>query len=336
MHFSLLTVLASATLALAQNQYQDAYSDVSFDLADNRAVKWMKDIPDNTPLHHLSIPGTHNSLTHKTNNELATYQNTNLKEQLNGGIRYLDINCRLAEDRLQIIHASFNTSYDLNYVLTTAYEFLEENPSEALIMHIQKDIWRAGSDRDFQAAFTRYMVPSEVEDEFSAIAEKSVHRIYSEEDRVREVPNLGNLRGQILILQDFDTKPKGRFGIRWKSSAMTVTDWKVLLGPITKGIKWNFVWPNIQFAGMEKENKLHIIHTSMAVGSIPYRVAAGKKKEFRGMNGRLSNYLNGGTVLRTGIVVMDFPGKTLVNQILKRNLVLHPDRVEADSSENTV
>ena len=51
----------------------------------------MSKLKDETPLSALSIPGTHNSPTHHTALPSVRCQAVGVKEQLNNGVRFLDL-----------------------------------------------------------------------------------------------------------------------------------------------------------------------------------------------------------------------------------------------------
>jgi 1-phosphatidylinositol phosphodiesterase len=61
---------------------------------------WMGDIPDNVLVTALSIPGTHDSGCIDGPMGLAKTQNLDLAEQLDSGIRFLDIRLAHYQDDL--------------------------------------------------------------------------------------------------------------------------------------------------------------------------------------------------------------------------------------------
>ena len=53
---------------------------------------------------------------------------------------------------------------------------------------------------------------------------------------------------------------------------------------------------------------------------LPIEVAAGTRNgKIQGMNDRTGEWLRAGNGRTTGVVIMDFPGKELVREILMRN-----------------
>jgi len=65
---------------------------------------WMVDIPDDVLVTALSIPGTHDSGCIDGPLGLAKTQNLDLAEQLNSGIRFLDIRLARYQDDLLVHH----------------------------------------------------------------------------------------------------------------------------------------------------------------------------------------------------------------------------------------
>lgn len=72
------------------------------------ASKWMQDLDDNTNVSNLSIPGTHDSATYAVPcngfPKLSQCQVMNINEQLNCGIRYLDIRIRQIDGEVIMCH----------------------------------------------------------------------------------------------------------------------------------------------------------------------------------------------------------------------------------------
>lgn len=125
---------------------------------------WMSYVPDDWSLSRLSMPGTHDSGAYKS----AWYnypiirtwktQDLSLREQLNAGVRFLDIRCRHIQNVCAIHHGMVFTEQFLNEVLATIYTFLDENPSESILMSVKEPEWDAeGNTRTFEETFRDYI-----------------------------------------------------------------------------------------------------------------------------------------------------------------------------------
>ncbi|KAL2884831.1 1-phosphatidylinositol phosphodiesterase [Ceratocystis lukuohia] len=210
MRFSLLAILPSLALSHA-GSYHDTYDLWSFDVSDGPYADWMYHIADNTPLSSLSIPGTQSSMTDKLEKENLQTQSTPLAMQLTGGIRYIDISLQNGNDILLVTHRKAFTGYRLDDVLTTIYDFLDQHPHETVVLHI-----KMGNPLDKSQIFTElltgYLSPG------TPIGNRAAQHVYSKgPDGIITIPTLGEVRGKILILQDFNSDSYGQFGLPWSS-----------------------------------------------------------------------------------------------------------------------
>lgn len=128
--------------------------------AGNCKASWMNQISDNTLLSNINIPGTHDSGTanvegswNENFNVVAT-QKYFIDEQLFAGIRSLDIRYAYNESAKEIVlcHGSGSyvchdkdhgknkdTNLTLKKVMDAAKSFLNEHPSETIIMTLKQD-----------------------------------------------------------------------------------------------------------------------------------------------------------------------------------------------------
>ena len=156
---------------------------------------WMQDLPDDTPLGALSIPGTHNSPTHHNAPPSVRCQAVSPKVQLENGVRFFDIRVQVPEpydvnsDKLHLVHAAFpvalsGTKY-FRDLYNTVLQFLKEHPQETLIMSLKREGTGKGTDEQLGRILkNHYTNPQE----------------WFTEPRV---PNLGEVRGRIVLLRRF-------------------------------------------------------------------------------------------------------------------------------------
>jgi 1-phosphatidylinositol phosphodiesterase len=100
---------------------------------------WMSQLPDDTRVPGLTIPGTHDSAAYTISWPFVATQKLNIQEQLNSGIRYFDFRCGLRDDIVELVHGPTFLGLTLPKVLDTIYTWLEKHPSEALIVQIKED-----------------------------------------------------------------------------------------------------------------------------------------------------------------------------------------------------
>lgn len=111
--------------------------------------EWMKGINGKENLFSLSIPGTHDSVTKYVQfSYLTRCQNKSIFDQLNLGIRALDIRVKSDNDKLAMVHSiakAYASPYrnapqlHLDYVLEHCYKFLEKHPSETIVFQFKND-----------------------------------------------------------------------------------------------------------------------------------------------------------------------------------------------------
>lgn len=108
-------------------------------LINTTLANWMQDIDGNRLVCKMSIPGTHDAAANTGSGWVKT-QDWDIKTQLENGIRFLDI--RLVHDKgvIKLCHGSsiFSTTFVKDVLHTTA-EFLQEHPSETVLMTIKRD-----------------------------------------------------------------------------------------------------------------------------------------------------------------------------------------------------
>lgn len=113
------------------------------------STNWMASYPNNY-LSQLSIPGTHDSAAYKNDiptvlskflpNDgiLAITQDGTILDQLTAGVRFLDIRLRSVNDRLYAYHGG-TPQIKFETVLQSINQFLTSNPTEGIIVNVQKD-----------------------------------------------------------------------------------------------------------------------------------------------------------------------------------------------------
>lgn len=176
---------------------------------------WMKYVDDNKFLDELSIPGTHDSGTCSVDNDTEPQssqvkcQQDYIPTQLLEGIRYFDIRLGKGDDP-GIDHGIFYLlKKDGNYlhlsdVIGYFKTFLNENPSEALIMLASRGNDEA-TDKSITTAFAKVMADNP--------------NLFYTSSRV---PTLGEVRGKIVLLRRFRLAGNSVSGHTW---GLDLTEW---------------------------------------------------------------------------------------------------------------
>lgn len=172
------------------------------DAADVRAVNWMENIPDETKLSSMSIPGTHDSCTQNVDMRyIFQCQDASIATQLKYGYRYLDMRLvlekRSGQETLVLKHniarckvsdSPCSRTLTLADVLKDVYAFLDEHPSETVIMCM-----KAENSKDDVAAVQKALYE---------MIDQASERWYLK----NEIPTLGAVRGRIVLATRFDDK----------------------------------------------------------------------------------------------------------------------------------
>ena len=160
---------------------------------------WMSLVPGQFRLSDLSLPGTHQSLSRHGGEHFVT-QTMHLTTQLNAGIRVLDVRCRHINDSFAIHHGkAFQHAYFDSGVLEPIIAFLQESPHETVLMRVMPAHTEVNNTRSFEETFEYYM------------------GIYGQHvwTPTSQNPTLDEVRGKIVILQDFDSTPANKFGLNY-------------------------------------------------------------------------------------------------------------------------
>ena len=280
------------------------YSDKPYDKTKSQegSTDWMGKIKDSVDIRELAIPGTHDSAAsificpyYKLWWYNYQYQchMWSIEDQLNSGIRYLDL--RPAGDGI-LYHGDGQTQYTFRHVFEIFKNFLINHPTEGLFVRIQ-----------FQEKFygdnieeCKKKVIYSVLDEFSEFLFKD-----------NNVPTMGELRKKMFIFLDH---LEYQNYLTWnKNDLIKLQDHYRLFGIRSSEIdkKKELVK---EFMLNEEKEKLIINHCSAigrgvlttlkfvayAVNAVPFFA-----DKFR------------------GIFAFDFPGEGLVNHVINKNKIFY-------------
>ncbi|AXG79321.1 phosphatidylinositol-specific phospholipase C [Streptomyces paludis] len=156
---------------------------------------WMGGFADSTPVQRLTIPGTHNAGA-QVGGLYVACQNTSIADQLNSGIRFLDIRCRAIDGVFTIHHAAFYQNLNFGDVLIACRNFLRARPSETVLMRVKQE-YSSVSDTEFRRIFDTYLDDK---------GWRSLFRLDG------GLPTLGQARGRVVLLGDNGGLPGLRYG----------------------------------------------------------------------------------------------------------------------------
>ncbi len=152
---------------------------------------WMANVPDNLRLTELCLPGTHDTMSRYGSIPTETQELT-LIEQLEAGIRVIDIRCRQDDDFFRIYHgrvpqlAVFGAD-----VLDVLAGFLADHPTETVLMHLKQE----GSELSGSPSLSFNQVLDNYLNAYS-----DIHYLPSVADYPDHGTELGEVRGKFVII----------------------------------------------------------------------------------------------------------------------------------------
>lgn len=250
---------------------------------------WMKRVAGHRSLAELSIPGTHDSCA-LYGGVYGQCQTMTLPQQFESGVRFLDIRCRAIEDRFQIHHGMIDQKITFAEVRDQCEAFLKANPSECILMSVKEEYIAKGNTRGFGETFRAYLQGHE-------------KFWYTQ----KNVPTLQQARGKIVLI----SRNQEVSGIPWKS--LSVQDKYKVSGAKQIAEKWQLIKNKFKSSRLDRTNTLYVNFCSGASFWSPPNVVS------KVINRSLEKYLELGGKKRLGNVLLDFPSKSLIQQVYSSN-----------------
>lgn len=295
---------------------------------------WMAAVDGNKRVRELSVPGTHDSLS-LYGGDIVQTQSLSLRNQLNAGIRAFDVRARHINNVFAIHHGPVFQNVMFGTVLGEMAAFLRENPSETLLVRVKQEHTEEGNTRSFEATFADYY-------------QQYAGYIWQP---TGQDPLLNEVRGKIVFLQNFSG---ARYGLNYAGSFSIQDDFEMGTNWDLYS-KWEKVKAQMIRANALGHSSINYL--SAAVGSFPYFVASGHSSPqtgaprlltglttpgwsssypdfprvgcfigicsiaFEGTNELSGTFLQAGQgyLKYVGIVMADFPGQGLIQQVVRLN-----------------
>lgn len=272
------------------------------------AKEWLKAIPDYVKISQLSIPGTHESAAlHEGFPNTAKCQYLNIDEQLNIGVRYLDIRCRHMKNKFPIYHGISSQRQDFSDILKSCKKFLKENPSEFIFMSVKEEYKSENNSRAFYQTFQEYL-------------KNEASTIFYLQDRI---PALQEVRGKIVLIRRFSSPVElgiqARYGWKDNSTAsIRNRNTQINIQDIYKVTDNNAKWKAIESLfnhSINNKNK-NTIYLNNTSGYKPGLFGIPNIKTVSNdINDRLGKYLYDLKNKKLGIIGIDFIGDYRAKQI---------------------
>jgi len=281
--------------------------------ADSELDHWMAFVDDAARLGDLTIPGTHDSgALFESFPGTAICQDMSIANQLDIGVRYLDIRLRQIGNALVVHHGAVYQHENFDDVLIQVTGFLRANPSETVIMEVSSEHTPADNTESYEQTFMRYVNHPSYRDAWW---------------RERRISRLGEVRGKIVLLRRFSGSASVAGGIDvtgWRDNTqftltdaagvrITVQDSYVVS---SNGTKWSAITGLLGQAAGDTGGAWYVNFTSgyWSILGIPNILGVSGD-----INRRLLDYATTSTLHHAhhGTVVSDFVARPIVQQLLR-------------------
>ena len=326
-------LLLTSSMAAAQIPGQFSADDryyIDEDTIDITLPRWMEWLPDSLSIAQLSIPGSHDTMS-LFGGDLVETQSLSLRAQLDAGIRALDIRARHYEDFFTIHHGTVYQEVTFGEVLDIIQDFLNDNPSETVIMRLGDVGVPEPEDPigTYEDVFLNY-------DGWNPGL--FWHPPTWGTNTLPNIPTLGDVRGQIVIMQDFFVGATPNFyGLRYRDISPIHLENDAEVPTIFDIVNlWERSKDHFEAADAGSSNELYMTFlsgVSFEGGAYPRDVAGGiflplppnLAGWYRGTNDYALEYFFKANQTRTGVVMMDFPGPGIIAAIVAHNMHLAND-----------
>ncbi len=255
---------------------------------------WMTSLDGNLPLSQFSIPGTHDSgALVEPISGTAKCQNLSIADQLNAGVRFLDIRCRHINDAFAIHHGAIYQNMNFTDVLNATIGFLNANPGETVIMSVKEEHTPSGNTRSFEATFDSYVAQNPSKWQLGS-----------------GIPTLTQARGKIVLFRRFgaSSTPKGINASSWPDNTTFSSGGTLRVqdryNVSDNNAKWDAILQVLNEARYGGPNTLYVNFASgvsSGIFGIPNIPAVSNN-----INPRLTTFFTNNPSGRFGAVLMDF------------------------------
>ncbi len=265
--------------------------------------RWLSELPDDKYISEISLPGTHDTCAlYEPWYGVVKCQTYSLRDQLDMGVRFLDIRGRLNFSKINIYHGITYQCIDLDSVVEICTDFLEENPTETIIMSIKID--------------------GDSSDKFIPLVDRTIEKnsdLWYIENRL---PTLGDVRGKIVLFNRYSPVEKGLYAFNFNSSPHTVIEnpgYNIHIQDNYSVSENEIKWQNI--TDMYNESRANSdgenLYVNFTSGNNSTKENIAEFKDY--INPLLEEYLFTAEKGCYGIVVMDYVTSELCDRVIQTN-----------------
>lgn len=268
--------------------------------------RWMAEINGEKYINEISIPGSHDTCAlYEPIRQLAKCQYHTVTDQLNMGVRYIDIRANVVKDDLVISHGPIFQGVTFDEIIGQCYDFLEKNPSETVIVSLKHEL----VSRDKNNAF----IPLFIE-------KLETHRdMWYTENRL---PKLCEVRGKLILFSRVENLNLGIDASKdWihNSSSLIENDGFRLHIQDTFKVKsveaaWELAKNHIHRIVNESDGKKNLsINFHSGILGYPHVIKVAKH-----VNAEFLNFI-GNKKIHLGVAVFDFITPEICNAVIGTN-----------------
>ena len=152
-------------------------------------ANWMSKLDDNTSIRDIAMPGSHDTMAlYSIGNLAGQCQSLSLKDQLNLGVRFLDIRLKEENGHLKAVHGIVDEKADFKDITETINSFLSTHNKEFIIMSIKQEV---GNSSTFESTLKSYLTFN------SFLLDTNLPN------------NIGEVRGKALLLSRYENSTIG-------------------------------------------------------------------------------------------------------------------------------
>ncbi|MCD8266746.1 MAG: hypothetical protein LUC33_06280 [Prevotellaceae bacterium] len=232
-----------------------------------KADNWMKDLPDDTPVCLVSIPGTHDSATGYGftgvvgtlgGGTYATTQDKNISEQWALGVRAFDFRPAVnSSSKLVLWHGVCQTKESIADAFQLLHDSLEANPTEFAVIHLRHET-DAYSSLNSNSN-------SKYEESYESLLSSAMETYPDMFVDYRRDLTVGDMRGKALVLyrDSYTTAPTGGIMSNWPGDSR---EWSAQTAVTVQGAG----------SGSNAKGRIHAqdYSDSSEDGGLGYKVAA--------------------------------------------------------------
>ena len=173
---------------------------------DQKYADWMKSLDDSLSLREVNMPGSHDTMALYSIADLAGQcQSLSLEEQLNLGVRFLDIRLKEENNKLQAVHGFIDQKASFSQITKVVEDFLSKHTNEFIIMSIKEEVDAPNNSPVFESCLKNYLT----------------NEIYLKDTLLPE--KVGDVRGKVVLLSRYVNSTIGVPAFKeWKDSTSFV------------------------------------------------------------------------------------------------------------------